>query len=198
MFKRYLFASPPGPGLFFAPGAHVRLTHQPGHPFAGGCATLIFQFTMNARTAISSLVREKYLSNLLRQLSIFPLALTGRTLAPGIKATFRDSEHVAHHHNGKFLLVLIDEPIFHLESREKMLTPFLLYLALAVLFPILVSVVDFLLLMLFNALSLETLLLRVVPVPCATHESHCRRCPARGQSVQSACLTFAPVVPLPL
>ena len=42
--------------------------------------------------------------------------------APSVIATFPDSKHFAHDHDGKFLLVLFDKLIFHLESREKMLT----------------------------------------------------------------------------
>jgi hypothetical protein len=66
----------------------------------------------------------KHLSNLLRDLSIFSVALTGGTLAPSVEATFRDSKHTAHHHDGKFVLVLFDKLIFHLDSREKMLIAF--------------------------------------------------------------------------
>src|SRR6266567_4124662 len=51
-------------------------------------------------------------------------ALTGRALAPGIQATFRDSENLAHDHDSKFALVLFDKLIFHLDSREKMLRTF--------------------------------------------------------------------------
>ena len=107
-----------------ASGAHVRFTHQPGHPLARRASPLIFQFTMDARTAISASMGDKDLSNLASSLSIFSFVLTGRTLAPGVKAAFRDSEHVAHHHDGKFVLVLFNKLLFHLESREKMLTTF--------------------------------------------------------------------------
>lgn len=34
----------------------------------------------------------------------------------------RNSENVAHDHHGKFVLVLFDKLIVHLDSREKMLT----------------------------------------------------------------------------
>lgn len=91
---------------------------------------------MDAWASISASVREKYLPDLLSKLSIFSRALTGRTLAPGIKVTFRDSQHIAHHHDGKFVLVLFNTLLFHLESREKMLTTFLRYRAPVGLFPV--------------------------------------------------------------
>src|SRR6266571_6343224 len=69
-------------------------------------------------------MRDKDLPNLLSEASIFSFAPAGRALAPGVKATFRDSQHLAHGRNGKFLLVLFDKLIFHLDSREKMLTTF--------------------------------------------------------------------------
>ena len=108
----------------FAPGADFRLTHQPGYPFAGGSTPLIFQFSIDTRASISALVCEKHLPDCLRQLSIFSGALAGRALAPGIKATFRDSKDIAHDHDGKCVLVLFNKLLFHLESREKMLTTF--------------------------------------------------------------------------
>jgi hypothetical protein len=79
---------------------------------------------MDAWTAISASVSGKDLPNLLRKVSLFSGALTGRALAPGVKAAFRDSEHVAHPRDGKFVLVLFNKLTFHLESREKMLTAF--------------------------------------------------------------------------
>src|SRR3974390_3443240 len=108
----------------FAPGGESSFTHQPGHSFARSALPLILQLTMNARAAISASMGDKDLPNLLRELSIFSFASAGRTLAPGIKATFRDSKHVAHDHDGEFLLVLFHKLICHLESREKMLTTF--------------------------------------------------------------------------
>src|SRR5581483_2935882 len=108
----------------FAAGRKLRLAHQPGYPFARRASPLIFEFTMNAWTPISPLMRDKNLLNLLRKLSIFPCALTSRTFAPSVKAAFRDSKHMAHHHDRKFVLVLFNKPILHLESREKMLTTF--------------------------------------------------------------------------
>jgi hypothetical protein len=58
----------------------------------------------------------KHLSNLLPALSIFSLALTGGTLAPSVEATFRDSKRLAHDHYRKFVLVLFDKLIFHLDD----------------------------------------------------------------------------------
>src|SRR5579884_1925807 len=98
--------------------------HQPGDPFARDASPLILQFHMNTWTAISTSVRDKNLPNLLSQLSIFSFALTGRALAPSVVATFRDSKNAAHDGDGKFLFVLFDKLIFHLDSREKMLTAF--------------------------------------------------------------------------
>ncbi len=49
---------------------------------------------MDAWIPISALVPVKYLPNLLSKLSIFSLALAGFSLALGVKAAFRDSEHV--------------------------------------------------------------------------------------------------------
>jgi hypothetical protein len=108
----------------FLLGRKSRLTHEPGHPFASDASPLILQLPLDARTPVSASVRDKDLSDLLRKLSIFSLTLAGRTLAPGIQATFRDSEHVAHDDDGKFVLVLFNKLIPHLESREKMLTTF--------------------------------------------------------------------------
>lgn len=119
----------------FASGAHIRFTHQPGHVLARRASPLIFQLTMDARTAISALMARKYLSNLFGKPSIFSLALTGRALAPGVKATFRDSKYVTHEHDGKFALVVVNKLLVHLESREKLLTTFLVGHAPVGLFP---------------------------------------------------------------
>lgn len=108
----------------FAPGCYLCLTHQASHSFAGEASALIAQFPVDARTPISTLVLFKHLPNLLSEESIFSFALTGRALAPSIQATFRDSENVAHDHDRKFLLVLFDTLLFHLDSREKMLRTF--------------------------------------------------------------------------
>lgn len=81
---------------------------------------------------------NKDLPDLLRQLSIFLMVSAGRTLAPGGESTFGHAKHLAHHRDRKFLLVLFNELIFHLLSREKMLTPFLIYRAPAELAPVLV------------------------------------------------------------
>jgi hypothetical protein len=108
----------------FSLGRNPRLAHQSGHPFARATHPLSTQVGVKAWTPISARVRGKHLSNLFRKLSIFSLASTGGTLAPGVKAAFRDEKSLAHHHNGKFLLVLINKLILHLDSREKMLTTF--------------------------------------------------------------------------
>jgi len=112
----------------FAQGCQGCLTHQPGYPFAGGSAPLIFQFAMDTRASISALVREKKPVGLLASTEHSSrVCWLGRALAPGIKATFRDSKNIAHDHNGTFVLVLFNKLIVHLESREKMLTPFFEY-----------------------------------------------------------------------
>jgi hypothetical protein len=108
----------------FAFGAQPCLTHQSGHPFAGDASSLIAQLGMQAWATVSATMRVKLLSNLFWELGIFSFALTGGTLSPGIKATFRDTKHSAHDDNGKFLLVLFDKLLFHLDSREKMPTTF--------------------------------------------------------------------------
>lgn len=108
----------------FAQGPDIRLTHQPGYSFAGGSVSLIFQFTMNAWTPVSASMGHKDLPNFLCELSIFSGMLAGRTLAPGRESAFGNVKHLAHHHDGKFVLVLFNKLIFHLLSREKMLTTF--------------------------------------------------------------------------
>src|SRR5258708_13241775 len=108
----------------FAGGCSFCRKHQASQSFARDASPLIAQFPVDARTPISALVLFKHLPNLLGEESIFSFALTGRALAPGIKATFRDSENLAHDHNSKFVLVLFDKLIFHLDSREKMLRTF--------------------------------------------------------------------------
>jgi len=108
----------------FASSGERRLTHQPRDPFARDASSPILQFYLNTRTPISTSVPVVNLPDLLRQLSIFSVAPTDRTLAPGIKATFRDFQDMAHDDDRKFVLVLFDKLIFHLESREKMLTTF--------------------------------------------------------------------------
>src|SRR5947209_4035563 len=80
--------------------------------------------SVDTRCTISSLMHLKHLLNLLDQLSIFLLPSAGWTFAPGIKATFRDPEHTAHHYYCKLVLVLFYELILHRWSREKMLTTF--------------------------------------------------------------------------
>src|SRR4051812_5784008 len=64
----------------------------------------------------------KHLLYFLFEMSIFSLTSAGWTLAPGVKAAFRDLKHTTHHHYGKLLLLLFDKLIFHRWSREKMLT----------------------------------------------------------------------------
>jgi len=85
---------------------------------------LLAQLGMQAWAALSATMRVKLLSNLFYELGNFSFALTGRTLSPGVKATFRDTQHSAHDDNREFLLVLFDKLLFHLESREKMPTTF--------------------------------------------------------------------------
>ena len=92
-------------------------------------ASPITQFRMQARAAVSAMMRVKLLSHLLRELGIFSFALSGGTLSPGREATFRDLKHSAHDDTGAFLLVLFDKLIVHLDSREKMPTTFLRYRA---------------------------------------------------------------------
>ncbi len=96
------------------------LTHQPGNALACDASSSITHLGMQAWAAVSALMNAKSLLKLFGELGIFSLASTDRTLAPGIQAAFRDSEHSAHDDNGKFLLVLFNTLIFHLDSREKM------------------------------------------------------------------------------
>ena len=79
------------------------------------------------------------------------------------------------------MLVFFYELIFHRWSREKMLTTFLGYHALVALSPILASRMKFHLIRRFNALFLETLLFRFLPLPCASYESLYPRSPALAQ-----------------
>ena len=67
-------------------------------------SALLVQLSVDARTPISALMLVKHLPNFLGEESSFSLALTGRALAPGIKATFRDSKDVAHDYDSKFVL----------------------------------------------------------------------------------------------
>src|SRR5258707_13972776 len=90
----------------FAPGTHLRLTHEPRYSFAGDVSPLVFQLTMDAWAPISASVCDKDLPDLLHQLSIFLVVPAGRTLAPGIKSAFGNPKNLAHDHHGKFLLVL--------------------------------------------------------------------------------------------
>ena len=85
---------------------------------------LLAQLGMQAWAALSATMSVKLLSNLFYELGIFSFALTGGTLSPGVKATFRDIKHSAHNDNGEFLLVLFDTLLVHLDSREKMPTTF--------------------------------------------------------------------------
>jgi hypothetical protein len=77
---------------------------------------------MDAWTPRSASVCDKDLPDLASQLSIFSVASADRTLAPGVEAAFGNAKHLAHDHDGKRLLVLFDKLLFHLLSREKMLT----------------------------------------------------------------------------
>jgi hypothetical protein len=108
----------------FVFGTQPCLTHQSGHPFAGDASSLIAQLGMQAWAALSATMSVKLLSNLFYELGIFSFALTGGTLSPGVKATFRDTQHSAHDDNREFLLVLFDTLLVHLDSREKMPTTF--------------------------------------------------------------------------
>jgi hypothetical protein len=100
-------------------------THEPSYSFARTMDPLLVEFGMHTRTPIHFAMREKNLPNLGHDESIFSFAPAGWALAPCIIATFRDSEYPAHGHNGKLLLLLFDKLLFHLDSREKMLTTFL-------------------------------------------------------------------------
>ena len=104
--------------------SHALFWQEASHSFAGEASALSMQFSVDARTPISALVLVKHLPNFLGEESIFSFALTGRALAPGIKATFRDSKYIAHDHEREFMLVLFDKLILHLDSREKMLRTF--------------------------------------------------------------------------
>jgi hypothetical protein len=104
----------------FAPGTHLCLMHEPRYSFAGDVSPLIFQLTLDAWAPISASVCDKDLPDLLRQLSIFLVVPAGRTLAPGIKSAFGNPKNLAHDHYGKFVLILFNELIVHLLSREKM------------------------------------------------------------------------------
>ncbi len=108
----------------FAPSAQSCLAHQPGHPFAREAPSLVAQLDLNTWTPVSLLMVLKDLSNMGGELSIFSPALTGRALAPGVKAAFRDFQDLTHDDDGKFLLVLFNKLVLHLDSREKMLTTF--------------------------------------------------------------------------
>lgn len=108
----------------FAPGTHLCLTHESRYSFASDVSPLIFQLARDAWAPISASVGEKDLPDLLRQLSIFLVVPADRTLAPGRKSAFGNLKDLAHHHHGKFVLVLFNTLIFHLLSREKMLTTF--------------------------------------------------------------------------
>jgi hypothetical protein len=79
---------------------------------------------MDAWTPISASVCDKDLPDLTSESSIFSVVLAGSTLAPGVESTFGNAKDLAHHHDGKFMLVLFDKLIYHLLSREKMLTTF--------------------------------------------------------------------------
>lgn len=108
----------------FAPGTHLSLTHEPCYSFTCDMPPSIFQLAMDAWTPIPASVCDKDLLNLLHQLSIFLVVPAGRTPAPGIKSAFGHAKNLAHDHHGKFVLVLFNKLIFHLLSREKMLTAF--------------------------------------------------------------------------
>jgi hypothetical protein len=118
----------------FVPGREVCFLHQSSYPLAREASPLVLQLSVDPWTSISPLMVDKYLPNLLLDLSIFSLVLASRTLQPGILAAFGHFEHLAHHHYRKFMLVLFDKLILHLDSREKMLTTFLVCHALAGLF----------------------------------------------------------------
>ncbi len=62
-----------------------------------------FNESIEARTAVSALMRDKYLLYLFSESSIFSLMEAGRTLAPSIQATFRNFQDLAHHHDGRIL-----------------------------------------------------------------------------------------------
>src|SRR6266702_293410 len=62
--------------------------------------------------------------NALTQLSIFLAPSTGSALPPGVVSTLRDLQHTAQDANRIVLLLHCNELVFHLDSREKMLTPF--------------------------------------------------------------------------
>jgi hypothetical protein len=76
----------------------------------------------------------KHFLYLMGQMSIFSPTSADWTFSPGIKATFRDREHTAHHHYCKFVLMLFNKLIFPYWSREKMLTTFLGFHALFALY----------------------------------------------------------------
>src|SRR5450755_2482242 len=83
-------------------------------------------------------------------------------------------------------------------SVRRYLLLFLGYHAPVALFPILFSGVDFLLLMVFDALFREMLLLHVPPTPCASCESHYLKSPALALFGRSVSPMFAPSALLPV
>jgi hypothetical protein len=77
---------------------------------------------MNAWAAIDLPSLLIGLANLRGQTLIFPLAFTGYTTAPGVIATFRNSQHTTHRFHGILLLMLGNElisPSYVLENTMK-------------------------------------------------------------------------------
>ena len=107
-----------------APGSEISFPHQASYPFARAVACFIAQFSVNTWTAIAALMPLERLLNCFGKVSIFSFALAGGALQPCVIATLGHCEHAAHGDNGRFLLVVFDELISHLDSREKMLMAF--------------------------------------------------------------------------
>jgi hypothetical protein len=95
----------------FLDSAQVGLSHQTRHTVLSTHDPLCPQLGMNAWTAIDLPSQLIGLANVLGQSLILPLAMTGFAFAPGVIATFRNSQHTTHRFHGILLLMVLNKPI---------------------------------------------------------------------------------------
>ena len=108
--------------------------HQARHPLFPAKLAVGMESRMDPWAPIDLPVRTIDALNTLTQESIFPASLARSALMPGVVATHRDLQDSAYGADRVVLPVHGNELVFHLDSREKMLVQYLLYLTASLLF----------------------------------------------------------------
>lgn len=109
----------------FLDSTQVSLPHQTRHTVFPTHDALCPQFGMNSWTPLDVSSQLIGLADVLSQLLILPLAPTGFSLASGVIATFRNSQHTTHRFHGILLLMVLNKLIPLLYVLENTIKAFL-------------------------------------------------------------------------